>query len=166
MNLRLLPAFIPLTALADRTIFHCGAIEMEPIDSNNVIAGFGGGLGGNGLWGSGNGDTTWINRAAGLPDTPVFDLASVDSRILPCNERLNRQDPGLHDRQDPGLYESTDYGITWTASHAVPWPGPAITVNTKIRIPRAPSLSVLRTKAHSVPTTGVLRGISVNTRTA
>ncbi len=91
------------------------SIAVDPLDSNRVAVGFGGGFSGGGLFVSTNGGSSWVDRGAGLPNTPVNDLEFVDSRLLACGGRA-------FGSQTFGLYESTDLGVNWIPLHDGSWP--------------------------------------------
>lgn len=91
------------------------AIAVDPTDPNRIVAGFAGGFVGGALFVSSNGGSSWINRGAGLPGTPVNDLEFDGTRLLVCGGRA-------FGSQTFGLFESTNFGASWTALHDGSWP--------------------------------------------
>lgn len=93
----------------------CYAIAIDPLNSNEVYAGFGGFGGGGQVWVSTNGGTGWVNRSAGLPARPVRDLVHDGVRVLVGGGQL-------FGGQTFGLFTSSDDGVTWTPLHDASWP--------------------------------------------
>jgi hypothetical protein len=93
----------------------CFAVAIDPTDSNEVYAGFGGFGGGGQVWVSTNGGTSWVNRSAGLPARPVRDIVHDGTRALVGGGQL-------FGSQTYGLFSSPDQGVTWTPLHDGTWP--------------------------------------------
>jgi hypothetical protein len=93
----------------------CRALAVNPANSLEIYAGFGGALGGGNLWVSFDGGLSWENRSAGLPNTPINDLVHDGTRVLVCGGQQ-------FGSQNFGLFESINQGLTWTALHDGSWP--------------------------------------------
>lgn len=87
--------------------------------SQKVYACFGGAFGGGQLWYSGNGGTTWVNRSAGLPNRPLFDVAYDGFSVFVCGgQRFGSQ--------LVGLYVSGNDGQAWSPVSDESWPSRTI----------------------------------------
>jgi len=93
----------------------CRALAVNPNNSQEIYAGFGGGFGGGQLWVSTNGGLNWVNRSAGLPNTPVNDIVHDGTRVLVCGGQL-------FGGQNFGLFSSINQGQNWTPLHDGTWP--------------------------------------------
>jgi len=93
------------------------SIAIDPSDSDNIVAAFGGAFGGGAVWVSDDGGATWTNRSAGLPSgSPVNVAVHTGSRILVGGGQA-------FGSQFLGLFESTDGGATWDRLDTPDWPG-------------------------------------------
>lgn len=90
-------------------------IALDPGNSLNVYAAFGGGFGGGAFWSSTDGGATWSNYSAGLPGNPLNDVVHDGTRVLVTGGQL-------FGSQTVGLFSSTNHGATWTALHDGSWP--------------------------------------------
>ena len=91
------------------------AIAVDPNDSDTVVAGFGGSLGGGAVWVTTDGGATWQNRTSGLPGMPINTVTFVGDRLLVGG--------GLRfGSQFLGLYASDQLGAAWTPLHDATWP--------------------------------------------
>ncbi|MCP3858424.1 MAG: hypothetical protein GY704_02125, partial [Phycisphaeraceae bacterium] len=90
-------------------------IALDPTNSLNVYAAFGGGFGGGAFWSSTDGGATWSNYSAGLPGNPLNDVVHDGTRVLVTGGQL-------FGSQTVGLFSSTNHGATWTALHDGSWP--------------------------------------------
>ncbi|HLU44255.1 MAG TPA: hypothetical protein VKZ67_04435, partial [Natronosporangium sp.] len=91
------------------------AIAVHPNDSDTVVAGFGGSLGGGAVWVTTDGGATWQNRTSGLPGMPINTVTFVGDRLLVGG--------GLRfGSQFLGLYASDQLGAAWTPLHDATWP--------------------------------------------
>lgn len=106
------------------------AISVDPSNSGNVVAAFGGPSGGGQVWITNNGGTSWVNRSAGLPSNPMFAVVHLGSRILVGGGQRFYQ-------QDVGLYSTSDQGLTWTPLHNASWP--SLTVQDVLVDPGEPA---------------------------
>jgi photosystem II stability/assembly factor-like uncharacterized protein len=100
----------------------CKAIAIDPGNSNNVYACFGGGFGGGQVWVTANGGATtptWTNRSLGLPNNPMNAIVHDGARVLVAGGQL-------FGSQNVGLYASTNQGQNWTPVHDGTWPSRAI----------------------------------------
>ena len=93
----------------------CSSIAIDPANSNNVYAGFRGAFGGGQFWVSNNGGTSWVNRSAGLPTTPINDVVHDGARVLVAGGQL-------FGSQNFGLFVTVNDGVVWTPLHDGTWP--------------------------------------------
>jgi len=93
----------------------CYAIAIDPTNSNEVYAGFGGFGGGGQVWVTTNGATSWTDRSAGLPARPIRDVVHDGVRALVGGGQL-------FGSQTFGLFTSSNDGVTWTPLHDGTWP--------------------------------------------
>jgi len=91
------------------------AIAINPNDSDNVVAGFGGSFGGGAVWVSNDGGSTWTNRSGGLPGNPINAALHAGDRILIGGGQA-------FGSQFVGLFESTNNGASWTRLDTPDWP--------------------------------------------
>lgn len=98
----------------------CRGIAMNPSNSLEVWAVFGGAFGGGQVWRSTDGGASWGNRSAGLPNNPMNAVAHDGSRVLVGGGQL-------FGSQAVGLYSSTDGGASWNPLHNGSWPTLAVT---------------------------------------
>jgi len=97
----------------------CTGIAVAPTDSNRVVACFAGAFGGGQVWFSSDGGSTWVNRSAGLPGNPMFQVVDNGSRTLICGG----QNFGS---QLFGVYLSMNDGQTWTELSDASWVSKAV----------------------------------------
>ncbi len=93
----------------------CTCIAIDPTNTQKIFCGFGGAFGGGQVWFSPDSGTTWFNRSAGLPNTPVMDIVHDGTRVLVGGGQL-------FGSQNFGLFASTNDGVTWTPLHNGTWP--------------------------------------------
>ncbi len=93
----------------------CTGIALDPANSNEVYACFGGGFGGGAVWVSIDGGATWTDRSAGLPGNPMTDVVHDGARVLLGGGQL-------FGSQLVGLYSTSNLGVTWTPLHDGTWP--------------------------------------------
>jgi photosystem II stability/assembly factor-like uncharacterized protein len=101
------------------TIMECRAIALHPAISGWVYACYGGWNGGGQFWVSNNSGVSWVNRSAGLPNYPLYDVVHDGSRVLVGGGQL-------FGSQYVGLYASSNEGQTWTPLHDESWPVRAV----------------------------------------
>lgn len=83
-------------------------VVVDPNNHNSVYVMYES-FGGQALWHSGNGGSTWTDISSGLPDAPVFDLA-----LNPANAN------DLYAATEVGLFTSTDGGASWGTTNDGP----------------------------------------------
>src|SRR6185503_8372614 len=93
----------------------CRAIAINPNNTQQIAAAFGGAFGGGQLWVSTDGGVTWTNRSAGLPTTPENTIIHDGTRFIVGGGQQ-------FGSQNFGLYASPDLGVTWTPLHNGSWP--------------------------------------------
>lgn len=98
----------------------CNAIAVDPADSNDVVAVFGGSFGGGEVWTTTDGGTSWTNRSAGLPANPMRAVAFDGSRVLVGGGQL-------FGSEYVGLYASADFGMHWNELDDATWPLQVVT---------------------------------------
>jgi hypothetical protein len=98
------------------TVQSCRAIAINPSNTAEIYAGFGGSFGGGQVWVSTNNGLagSWVNRSAGLPNTPVNAFVHDGTRALVGGGQL-------FGSQNFGLFSTINQGANWTPLHAG-WP--------------------------------------------
>ncbi len=93
----------------------CREIAIDPLDSQRIVAVFGGDFGGGQVWTSENSGNSWTQRSSGLPNRPMRSVAFGGRRLyVGGGIRLGQQ--------DFGVYASDDFGRSWMALHQANWP--------------------------------------------
>lgn len=93
----------------------CRGIALDPGNSSEVFAVFGGSFGGGMVWHTSDSGGRWTDRSAGLPANPMNDVVHEGTRAMVVGGQL-------YGSQTVGLYATLDDGATWTAMHDSSWP--------------------------------------------
>ncbi|MBX3365640.1 MAG: hypothetical protein KF866_12860 [Phycisphaeraceae bacterium] len=98
----------------------CRGIAINPNNSLEIMAVFGGAFGGGSAWFTSNGGATWNNASSGLPNNPMNDVIWQNGDWIIGGGQL-------FGGQVVGVYRSNNNGTSWTAMHDGSWPSLVVT---------------------------------------